>query len=59
MSYKELICIETVQSSTANIELQATYSIINLRISTLFEDVLKELEKGIIPLLETRIRQMP
>ena len=55
MSLEELICIETVQSSAANIELQATYSIINLRMSTLFEEVFKELEKDILPILETRI----
>ena len=55
MSLEELICIETVQSSTANIELQSTYSIINLRMSTLFENVIRELEKGIITLLETHI----
>ena len=55
MSLEELICIETVQSSTANIELQATYSIINLKVSILFEDVLKELEGGILPILETRV----
>ena len=55
MSLEELICIESVQSSTANIELQATYSIINLRIFTLFEEVCKELEKGILPLLEAHI----
>ena len=55
MSLEELICIETVQSSTANIELQATYSIINLRVSILFEEVLKELERSILPILETRV----
>ena len=44
-----------VKSTTDNIELQATYTILNLKISKLFDDVLKELEKGILPILETRI----
>ncbi len=37
MSLEELICIETVQSSTANIELQATYSIINILDKDIFD----------------------
>ena len=55
MSLEELVCIEMIKSLTANIELQATYSIINLKVSKLFRDVLKELERGILPILETRV----
>ena len=55
VSLEELVCIEMVKSSTANIELQATYSIVNLKVSKLFKDVLKELERGVLPILETRV----
>jgi hypothetical protein len=55
MSLEELINIERVQIASTNTMLQETYSIENLRLSKLFEEVLKELEMSVIPILDVRI----
>ena len=49
MSIEELVCIESIE------DLQATYTILEVKMSKIFEEILRELKKGIIPILETRI----
>ena len=49
MSCEEIICIENI------VNIQATYYIMNLRLSDLIEDILTEIQEGFLPLLEIRI----
>jgi len=49
MSCQEIMCIENI------IDLQATYSVLSLSLSNLIEEILEELKKGIIPILEIRV----
>jgi hypothetical protein len=49
VSCKEIVCIENI------VELQATYSVLNLSLSNLIEEILEELNKGFIPILEISV----
>ena len=49
MSCIEITCIENI------VDIQATYCVINLSLSNLIEDVITELQKGFLPILEIRL----
>lgn len=49
ISFDELICLENITNT------QSTYFIIDLKLSKLFKEILKNCKNGIIPILETRL----
>jgi hypothetical protein len=49
ISCQEIVCIENI------VDLQATYSVLNLSLSNLIEEILEELKRGFIPILEIRV----
>ena len=49
MSCEEIICIENI------VDIQATYYIMNLSLSDLIEDIITEIQKGFLPILEIRV----
>lgn len=49
ISFKKLRCLKSI------FENQSTYFILDLRLSKLFNEILRESEKGTIPILETRL----
>jgi len=49
MSCQEIVCTENI------VDLQATYSVLNLSLSNLIEEILEELTSGYIPILEIRV----
>ncbi len=54
MALEELIMLETI-SVDSEVNVKSTYTIINMKLTKLFDEVLTEVEKGILPLLEMHI----
>ena len=55
MSLDELISIERVEFKTSKERIQETYVIADLWLSKLFKEILKEVKKDILPLLDIKI----
>lgn len=55
MALEELIPLEKIICVTLKTKLKATYTIINMKLTTLFDEVVTEVEKGILAILEIRI----
>ena len=55
MSLDELISIERVEFETSKERIQETYVIADLSMSKLFKEILKEVKKDILPLLDIKI----
>lgn len=49
ISLEELVCLENV------VNTHSTYFIIDLKLSKLFQEILKDGKRGVIPILETRV----
>lgn len=49
MSLEEIVCIENV------VDFQATYFILDLKVSRLIEMICREIMNGVLPILNTRI----
>ncbi len=55
MSLEELISIERVELQATKERLKETYVVERLKLSKLFEEILKEVKKDILPLLDIEI----
>ena len=55
MALVELIPLEDVICENSKVNLKTTYTIINMKLTKLFEEVIPKVEKGILPILEMRI----
>ena len=55
MALEELIALENIICVNSKVNLKATYTIINMKLTKLFEEVITEVEKGILPILEMKI----
>ena len=55
MALEELIPLEKIICVNPKAKLKATYTIINMKLTTLFDEVVTEVEKGILAILEIRI----
>ncbi len=55
MALEELIALENIICVNSKVNLKATYTILNMKLTKLFDEVITEVEKGILPLLEIRI----
>ena len=55
MALEELISLENIICVNSKVNLKSTYTIINMRLTKLFDEVISEVEKGILPLLEMQI----
>lgn len=49
ISCQKIVCIENI------VDFQAKYSLLNLSLSTLIKEILGELKKGFIPILEISV----
>ncbi len=55
MILEELITLENIICINSKVNLKATYTIINMKLTKLFDEVITELEKGFLPILEMQI----
>ena len=55
MALLELVPLEKVICVKSKVNLMATYTIINMKLTKLFDEVITEAEKGILPILEMHI----
>jgi len=55
MSLEELVSIERIEFETSKERIQETYVVVDLKLSKLFKEILKELKKDILPLLDIEI----
>ena len=55
MSLEELISIERVELDLTKERLREIYDVSNLKLSKLFNEILREVRRGIIPLLDVEI----
>jgi len=55
MALEELISLENIICADSQVNLKTTYTILDMKLSKLFGDVIIEVEKGILPILEMEI----
>ena len=55
MALEELISLENIICADSKVNLKTTYTILDMKLSKLFGDVIIEVEKGILPILEMQI----
>ena len=55
MALEELIALENIICVNSKVNLKATYTIINMKLTKLFDEVISEVEKAFLPILEMKI----
>ena len=55
MALEELIPLENIICADSEVNLKTTFTIIDMKLTKLFEDVIIEVQKGFLPILEMHI----